>query len=232
MKIKLCPECGKHNSENAWNCVDCGTTLSMKTLIDTDDAQSETQQSLSDISPYFEGDVENTLETVVQGHETVDYGCNITQLGSRQFGYLLITSRRLICVKFGSETKRSTARTRASLLSGALTFVAREISGSNIDAKRPMIKVFPGRTSRNPLFAVDYPKSPLTSQEEASRVVIIQDLKNIVSANFEEIGYREPWLTRLNLKFTGDKELTVTFYAPHHFEKVKKTLSPWLRKKV
>lgn len=36
MKVRVCPKCGKHNSENAVNCSDCGTTLSIKTLIDTE----------------------------------------------------------------------------------------------------------------------------------------------------------------------------------------------------
>ena len=34
MKAKVCPECGKHNLENAWSCVDCGHTLSIKTLVE------------------------------------------------------------------------------------------------------------------------------------------------------------------------------------------------------
>jgi len=231
MKVKVCPECGKHNSESAWSCDDCGTTLSMKTLIDTEDIQSEGQQVLSEISSHFKQDVENVLETDIQSHETVVYGCNITELGSMHFGYLLITSHRLICVKFSSETKRSATRTGVSLLSGVLTSAVREISGANVDSRRPILKVFPSEISRNPLIAVDYPKTPLTSQEDDSRFAIIHDLKDLVSANIEEIGYTEPRLTRLNAKFEGDKKLTVTFYAPHHFEKVKKLLLPWLREK-
>ena len=204
----------------------------MNTLIDTDNIPSDSVQALAEISPYFKQDLENVLNKVIQGYESVIFGCNITQLESFRFGYLLITSHRLICVKFNSDTKRDAARTGLSLFFGAFTFFAREISEDNVDSKRSTLKIFPGRGSRFPLIAVDYPKFPLTSTEEDSRLFIVHDLKNLVSADIEEIGYTEPRLTRLNVKFEGDKELTVTFYAPHHFEKVENLLSPWLRKKV
>lgn len=40
MKVRVCPSCGKHNLENAFNCVDCGTTMSINTL--TNVAENET----------------------------------------------------------------------------------------------------------------------------------------------------------------------------------------------
>ena len=36
MKVKVCPNCGKHNPESAWSCENCGATLSIRTLIDID----------------------------------------------------------------------------------------------------------------------------------------------------------------------------------------------------
>lgn len=41
MKIKVCLECGKHNEEGDWHCVNCGRTLSINTLIEADDAPAE-----------------------------------------------------------------------------------------------------------------------------------------------------------------------------------------------
>jgi len=29
MKIRVCPDCGSHNLKDAWNCIQCGTTLSV-----------------------------------------------------------------------------------------------------------------------------------------------------------------------------------------------------------
>ena len=34
MKVRVCPQCGKHNSENTFNCIHCGETLSVNTLVD------------------------------------------------------------------------------------------------------------------------------------------------------------------------------------------------------
>lgn len=37
MKVRVCPKCGKHNLEDAWYCLDCGETLSIKTIADVSD---------------------------------------------------------------------------------------------------------------------------------------------------------------------------------------------------
>jgi hypothetical protein len=36
MKVRICPNCGKHNPEDTWNCANCGETLSMNTLADVE----------------------------------------------------------------------------------------------------------------------------------------------------------------------------------------------------
>lgn len=232
MKVKVCPECGKQNSESAWSCADCGNTLSMKTLIDTDDLPSESEKALVEISPYFKQDVEEVLETVIQGHESIIWGCNITQLTSIRFGYLLMTSNHLICVKFDSETEGNAVSTVASILN-PLKALSKEVTGLNIPRPtRSFIEVFPSGSTREPLIAVNYPSYPLTHKEEETRKQQIYELDDLVSANVEEIGYSGPRLFRLNTTFKGDKKITVTFYAQHQFEKMEKLLSPWLKKKV
>jgi hypothetical protein len=45
MNEKVCPDCGKHNSADAWNCTDCGRTLSVKTLVETDRLETTPAQT-------------------------------------------------------------------------------------------------------------------------------------------------------------------------------------------
>ena len=109
MKVRVCPKCGKHNLENAWQCIDCGATLSMKTLMDTEIGEllSVTpiagHATLSEISAYFEQDVIETLKTTARIDESIIWGCDFVKLSQAPpfiFGYLIITSRQLICVRF------------------------------------------------------------------------------------------------------------------------------------
>ena len=39
MNVRVCPKCGKHNSDSAWTCAGCGETLSIKTLRDIENGQ-------------------------------------------------------------------------------------------------------------------------------------------------------------------------------------------------
>ena len=85
MKVRVCPKCGKHNLEKAWHCIDCGTTIPMTALIDTETSQPSAglfagQPALSSISPYFEQDVVEVLNTNMQDPKSIIWGCNITQL--------------------------------------------------------------------------------------------------------------------------------------------------------
>jgi len=68
MKVRVCPQCGKNNLENAFSCVECGTTLSIKSLLDLESDQYSNVKAvagetrLGEISSYFESDVEETLK--------------------------------------------------------------------------------------------------------------------------------------------------------------------------
>lgn len=182
MKVRVCPECGKHNSENAWHCLDCGTTLSMKTLVDVEDGQPSVvsiagQPGLSRISPHFEQDVVELLDTVLQDDESVVWGCNITQIARTppfRFGYLLVTSQRLISVQFESEVTRDAGYTVLSLLR-PFEFLIEEALGQNVRPKRPWIRDSPH------VPAVNDPSYPLTPKELASRRGAVYDLENLVS---------------------------------------------------
>ncbi len=60
MEVKVCPECGKHNSTIAWNCIDCGETLSAETLMDKDSGQFLSE--IKDKEKEFINSGTNTLE--------------------------------------------------------------------------------------------------------------------------------------------------------------------------
>jgi transcription elongation factor Elf1 len=69
MKVRVCPKCEKHNLENAFNCIDCGTTLSIKTLLDTETGEMNVkplagEKELTDISMDFEEHVLEILNPV------------------------------------------------------------------------------------------------------------------------------------------------------------------------
>jgi hypothetical protein len=230
MKVKVCPKCGKHNLENAWSCTDCGQTLSMKTLIDTEDGQPSVvpiagQPALSNVSLHFEQDVVEILDAIIQGDESVIWGCNITQsarIPPFKFGYLIITSQRLICVRFKSELKREAASSALSLLLSPLTFLMKEAVRLNVRPKRPLLSPA--------VPAVNYPSYPLTPDEKASRRVAIHDLENLVSADLASSWYGEIRLVSLTVRFRQGKEMIVTFYTPHEAMEAHKLLAARLGK--
>ena len=36
-KVRNCPNCGKYNHPDVWNCIECGRTLSIKSIVKADD---------------------------------------------------------------------------------------------------------------------------------------------------------------------------------------------------
>jgi len=68
MKVRVCPKCGKHNSENAWSCLNCGETLSTKTLMDTDSSQLPLPDQIEGATfEVSQQDKDSTQQTVSQG---------------------------------------------------------------------------------------------------------------------------------------------------------------------
>ena len=45
MKARICLKCKKHNYPNAWNCVRCGKTLSLKSVVETDSSTVDDQDA-------------------------------------------------------------------------------------------------------------------------------------------------------------------------------------------
>ncbi len=50
MKVRVCPNCRKHNEEKAWSCTNCGETLSVNTLIDVEFQLTDANNTIQDSS--------------------------------------------------------------------------------------------------------------------------------------------------------------------------------------
>jgi hypothetical protein len=231
MKVKVCPNCGKHNSESAWGCADCGETLSLKTLVDTDTSQKLNvtpiagHTILSEISTYFEEDVVKTLKSNVRIDESINWGGNFARLSKTPpyvFGYFVITSNQLIWVQFVSDMKRDKAASGIQLLLNPLLFLIKEMFGIYADSTHPWAAVG--------LSNVAYPSQQLTPTEKDSRKVIVKDLKNLSSVRLVSSWYKDARINGLVFKFEGENEFTNTFYSPDQAEKTYKLLSEQLNK--
>ena len=182
MKVKVCPKCGKHNSESAWSCADCGETLSLNTLVDTDTGQQSNvvpiagHTTLSKISAHFEEDVADTLKTNVRIDESVNWGGNFAVLSKTRpyiFGYFVITPRQLIRVQFVSDMKRANAM---QLLLKPLAFLIKDLFGINAGSTHPLATDSTHPWTSVGLSNVAYPSQQLTQTEKDSRKVLVNDL--------------------------------------------------------
>lgn len=230
MIVRVCPKCGKHNLENAWHCTDCGETLSLKTLTDTDSGRllSVTpiagHTTLSEISVYFEQDVLETLRTTVGTGESIIWGCNWFGLSDAPpffFGYLIVTSRQLVCVRFASDTKKAKASSAIRLLLNPINSLMRELAGVYGESTHPW-------TAMGARFP--YPSNPLTPTEKNSRQVMVSDLGALTSAGLINSWYGESLINSLVFRFDKSGESAITFYSPYQAEKTYQALSARLDK--
>lgn len=165
-KIKICPKCGKQNDMNTWNCTDCGATLSVNTLVNSENIQSKQlelayQRTLGNVSPYFQNDILNNIFESLQADEKIIRGFDICLPSSSTpfwFGYMVVTSQRLISVYFQADT-------HFSLLEGNTPQRSFTRFGTRSD----------GET------LIDRLDAPLTSKEKNSRDAIILSLGDLSS---------------------------------------------------
>ena len=230
MKVKICPECSKHNLENAWNCVDCGRTLSMKTLVDAESHQTyggplEYFPQLSNISTYFHEDVAELLDTTRRRDESIIHGANITQLSTGapfRFGYVILTSQRFICVLFECELKRDKIDSIDRVLEPISLILGIDATFKSPPwlPKRAYREWGSSPTSISQVVVLESLSAPLTPKEEASRIVIIHKLKDVVSENLKWVG----GLSSLTIELRWSRDLTVSFYSPHEAKDIYKSL--------
>lgn len=202
MKVRVCPECGKHNPENAWNCVECGSTLSVKTVMATDPggAFSRTQEAghvfLPDISSCFHDDINETIPSALDFGEEIIWGCNFYRPPART-GYLVITSRKLICVDFAAKSQKQ----KSHFTVNAFDFIV------NILAENESLLPFDSEPAGGP-GVVPYPDPILSAAAKNSRRIITYELRDIVSTRLEQ-RWREEVLTK-RITFTVQKNRAVS----------------------
>lgn len=213
MKVRVCPQCGKHNAENSFNCSDCGETLSMNTLMEIEEGgKSSGRSALKSILPCFERDLAEILKTTVkEGFEDIVWGNNFTNISDKppyNFGFFIITSMRLICVYFQPDMNGGyPARPYLNLEKEARS----KSVGANVDwlLVGPLLAaVLRGLRQK---IAVNYPTSALTPQERASRVVKAYDLRKLASKDLISAWYGEIQLKSVVVKFHPEDEVTLTF---------------------
>jgi hypothetical protein len=228
MKVRVCPNCGKHNLENAWHCIDCQETLSLKTLMDTNGEQFlhvtpiAGHITLSEMSVHFEQDVLESVKNYVRNSEEIIWGCNIAVVSRRPpflFGYLIITSHQLILVFFKSDLKRDKTSSLLQALIAPLYSYLKELFGGYYQSTHPWTAVG--------LLTVPYPNQPLTSSEKNTRKIITHQLEDLKSVRpRSDIISKNPTflINTLVLSLKDGKEFVITFYSAHEGEKAHQML--------
>jgi hypothetical protein len=206
MKIRVCPNCGKENLKDAFNCIDCGATLSVKTIMDSESEKLLIETlgagnvTLLHISPAFQKEIKNILKALPDD-ETSRWGCNITSLSAQapfKFGFLIITTHRLILTYFESDLDYSGFPERSNLAFLPPTTIDQE----NIKGSVPL------------LWALDAPQTTLTRSELDSKSVISYMIKNLSTANLIHYWFGNSALTGMVLKFNQTDDVTPAFLIP------------------
>jgi len=109
MKVRVCPKCNKRNLENAFNCIDCGTTLSLNTLLDVESAHTNETSSGNQATPaiapvYFEQDATKISSTDKTGN-IFCISCGAELPGESKF-----------CWKCGTQVQKFTSVSRNTIV--------------------------------------------------------------------------------------------------------------------
>jgi hypothetical protein len=228
MKIKLCPECGKHNTESAWSCVDCGKTLSLKTLIDTE-AQEATlgtyadQYELSQLSPRYLQDAMEILDIALRYEEEDIIRCFEFDT-PHNFGYIILTSHQLIHVNFAHVIQ--TDNDDFGLISFVsmffnlvlvrfLGFITYLISYAFVMIVDILSSILRRRTQAAHLRLSPKPKpGQLSNAEQASRQAWVYNLADLESIDLAEKVQLNTCFMTLKAEFDKMDALSVTFNHP------------------
>ena len=224
MDVRICPKCKTHNFEDAFSCKDCGTTLSVKTLWETD---SDENYVLTKIDKAFRNDVDAVVEKVKPGFEEVLWGSNFAQISKDPpflFGYIIITSQRLFCVYFEADTiKQRISRrkfwARPDPFSLLLGLTVNFFPQSGQRPRRPHLEF-----STNNGCMVTPPMSSLSQSEQKSRKLFEYDLRDIESAQLVRSWIGDKTFISVNLKIQQNREISIPFCIPDDAEEAQKIL--------
>lgn len=231
MKIRLCPKCGKQNDENAWNCADCGTTLSMNTIVDSNDVEVKKEElihihELADISPYFRDDYKELVGNIFKNGEKIIKGCDVAE-SSRyppfEFGYVILLQEKLISASFLADVQPiSLLPQRACIDSGG----ERLDTFLGINQRTVGPRTGPG----NLRYAVDRLDAPLTDTEKSSRRLTSMQPKDLYS--IDPVGGMNG--NQLNFKIYDNdgksiREDSFQFYFNDDASEIYEHLSGWLK---
>lgn len=223
MKIRLCPKCGKQNDINTWNCVDCGATLSMNTIVESGGQSSQIAIAgkgvLSSVSPFFQDDLTELIKNNTRSSESIIKGCDICQpsaLPPFKFGYLIITSHQLLCVCFNSDIK-------PDLIQGVLpkrTWLRRELG--NFTQGGSVKSLIPHLVDHR---FVNRPDYGLTPSEKSSREIKSYSLDTLYSSELTNDVF-------LNIKFRNSDGTLAKFSVAFYFNDEADTIYKFFTEKI
>ena len=225
----------------------------MKTLVEVDktnpSSSTYTSRPVSiNLSPYFEQDFAE-LQKTIRGYEMVVQACNITQLTKKapyrlgnpfRFGYLVLTSQRLIWVIFESEPRSKLKYHLYALIAGIalgllLMFTDGFMAGLAYGILFTLgLQLFPLRMAQMPpqrpyiehfgFFAVDQITSALSTEEKLSRKVISFDVKEVAAAALSSSGTEDNSIMSLIVNFSSDDRAIIDFFMPNEAMEIQKAL--------
>ena len=175
--------------------------------------KSSGRSTLLNISPYFEQELAEILNTTVkQGFEDIIWGNNFAEISDQppyRFGFFIITSLRLICVYFESDMNNGKP-VRPFLNLGT------EVRSQSLGASLDWLMVGPVhaaalRSLQGQKIIVNYPTTTLTAKEKASRVVKTFDNSKLAVKDLMSGWYGEIHLKSVVAKFQPDDQVALTF---------------------
>jgi len=239
--------------ENAFSCVECGTTLSIKSLLDLESDQYSNVKAvagetrLGEISSYFESDVEETLKWMKNSTEKIEWGFNLSQAAQDTPLTVSVDKAMNKVLKFFEFERKI-----PPFLFGYFILTTERLicvyftceDGKYGLPKRHCFmdpywkKKTPGfgsplNISSNhlvlPIPVVDAPRYPLADVEKQSRKVVIYELRDLSSVRTFESTVDQR-VRYLKLKFKTDEEVEFAFKLPEYEEKAYKMFNSKLKK--
>ena len=235
MKVRVCPKCDKHNLENAFNCIACGETLSIKTILDLETGEMNIEpiageKALGRISTEFEEQVSEILNPVREYGYKVQWGCNLTNRDKRINGFLILTSAQMIFVYFFPWEDNRLADASININLPFLPYEIAEVTMTTSMLTNAIVEIGTGLSKR-------YKKkgNQKYSYENFERRVYVRNLDDLCTVKFVKRweGDEENPETILNpkikLKFAPNEEMELYFLLEKDAHYACKILETYIR---